>query len=581
MAFTQDFRTQRRNYADGQTRIGELGRLWYDSESNTIRVSDGETEGGIVVGGGEGGGSYTLPTASTTVKGGVKIDGQTIVIDNQQISVGLINYSSISNPPTLLSDFTNDVGFITSSALSSYATQTYVTTRGYITSYTETDPVFLAHPANNVTNTKISNWDTAYGWGNHASAGYLTSVGTVSYNDLSNKPTLFSGSYADLTNKPTIPTTTGELTNNSGYITASAIPAQFTFNVAADDSTQRTIGTQETIKFIGAGGITTSSDAEGNITITQSDAAAGTLTGSTLASGVTSSSLTSVGTLTGLTVSGSSANSITSSSGGTFLTLSSAARLGATETWKFVTNNNIGGPTSWIEFPDSTLQTTAWTGSVAYSSVTGTPTLATVATSGSYADLTNKPTLVTSYTQLTDKPIIPQAYTFNVAADDSTQRTVGTQETIKFIGAGGITTASDAEGNITITQGAGGAGVFSNQYSLTTTTSNATETELLVNGSTRIPVATNTSVNYIVNIAARRTDTPGDYAMFEIRGVAANSAGTVSDIGSVYEVVVARTNAGYLVDVRADDTNNSVNVYVTGVSGHTVDWKAIVQTIEV
>lgn len=46
---------------------------------------------------------------------------------------------------------------------------------GYLTSYTETDPIFVAHAAYNVTNTKISNWDTAYGWGNHASAGYLTS----------------------------------------------------------------------------------------------------------------------------------------------------------------------------------------------------------------------------------------------------------------------------------------------------------------------------------------------------------------------------------------------------------------------
>ena len=47
---------------------------------------------------------------------------------------------------------------------------------------TETDPVFTASPAAGITNTKISNWDTAYGWGNHASAGYLTSetyTGTV------------------------------------------------------------------------------------------------------------------------------------------------------------------------------------------------------------------------------------------------------------------------------------------------------------------------------------------------------------------------------------------------------------------
>lgn len=46
---------------------------------------------------------------------------------------------------------------------------------GYLTSFTETDPVFSASAAAGITGTKITNWDTAYGWGNHASAGYLTS----------------------------------------------------------------------------------------------------------------------------------------------------------------------------------------------------------------------------------------------------------------------------------------------------------------------------------------------------------------------------------------------------------------------
>ena len=50
---------------------------------------------------------------------------------------------------------------------------------GYLTSYTETDPVFSAHAASGVTSTKISNWDTAYGWGDHASAGYLTGNQTI------------------------------------------------------------------------------------------------------------------------------------------------------------------------------------------------------------------------------------------------------------------------------------------------------------------------------------------------------------------------------------------------------------------
>ena len=47
---------------------------------------------------------------------------------------------------------------------------------GYLTSYTETDPVFSASPAGDILTTDITNWDTAYGWGNHATAGYLTSL---------------------------------------------------------------------------------------------------------------------------------------------------------------------------------------------------------------------------------------------------------------------------------------------------------------------------------------------------------------------------------------------------------------------
>ena len=52
------------------------------------------------------------------------------------------------------------------------ATQGWVSSQSYLTS--ETDPVFTASDAYGITSTDISNWDTAYGWGNHASAGYLT-----------------------------------------------------------------------------------------------------------------------------------------------------------------------------------------------------------------------------------------------------------------------------------------------------------------------------------------------------------------------------------------------------------------------
>ena len=127
------------------------------------------------------------------------------------------------------------------------------------------------------TSSNVSNWNTAYSWGNHASAGYITNSGgtttatanTVAKRDSSadlharlfrsnyaNQSSIaggiafrnnnssdnyirfcsdgaairsfigagtssFSGNYNDLSNKPTIPTNNNQLTNGAGYITSS------------------------------------------------------------------------------------------------------------------------------------------------------------------------------------------------------------------------------------------------------------------------------------------------------------------------------------------------------------------------
>ena len=83
------------------------------------------------------------------------------------------------------------------------------------------------------------------------------------------------------------------------------------------------------------------------------------------------------------------------------------------------------------------------------------------------------------------------------------------------------------------------------------------------------------------DIVGRRTDTSGDYAAFYVKGLASNIAGTTSDIGSVYEVVIARTDTSFQVDVRADNTTDTINVYVTGSTGKTISWKCSVTTTEV
>lgn len=59
-----------------------------------------------------------------------------------------------------------------------------------------------------------------------------------------------------------------DVNNQTKTLTISSSASDiFSFNVAADDSTQRTIASNETIKFIGGAGIDTFSDDEGNIRI--------------------------------------------------------------------------------------------------------------------------------------------------------------------------------------------------------------------------------------------------------------------------------------------------------------------------
>jgi len=147
-----------------------------------------------------------------------------------------------------------------------------------------------------------------------------------------------SGSYADLSNKPTIPSLTGYATevyvdNKVSALVASAPAALDTLN--------------ELAAALG-------NDASFSTTITNS-----------LAAKANTSSLATVAT------SGSYADLSNKPTLSSFTTLTSPA------SGQFLKYNG----TAWVN------------SAVAYSDVTGTPTLATVATSGSYADLSNKPTI--------------------------------------------------------------------------------------------------------------------------------------------------------------------------------------------
>ena len=98
----------------------------------------------------------------------------------------------------------------------------------------------------------------------------------LAYTNITSKPTTLAGygitnGQQTLVSGTNIKTINGNSLLGSGDIKiqgGSGSDAPMNFSVGADDSTLRQISTGESIRFIGGTGIDTTSDAEGNITIT-------------------------------------------------------------------------------------------------------------------------------------------------------------------------------------------------------------------------------------------------------------------------------------------------------------------------
>lgn len=82
-------------------------------------------------------------------------------------------YQPLDGDLTAIAALAGTSGFLKKTAANTWTLDTST----YLTS--ETDPVFTASAASGITATNISNWNTAYGWGNHASAGYALGTTTI------------------------------------------------------------------------------------------------------------------------------------------------------------------------------------------------------------------------------------------------------------------------------------------------------------------------------------------------------------------------------------------------------------------
>ena len=138
----------------------------------------------------------------------------------------------------------------------------------------------LNFPSNPETNDTYTNgtsiWQfdgTAWNVAPSSSAVFPNSYGTVVANGATLAATTSSDSLRiNAGDNITISSDTGNNTLTINANTVGGTGAEF--YIAADDSTQRLLSNGETVQFIGGTGITTSSDTEGNITITASNSIA-------------------------------------------------------------------------------------------------------------------------------------------------------------------------------------------------------------------------------------------------------------------------------------------------------------------
>ena len=205
-----------------------------------------------------------------------------------------------------------------------------------------------------------------------------------------------------------------------GNITINASSSgSYSWSIGADDSTLRAIGSGESIKIIGGTNVTTSSDSEGNITIDASDTGISNVVEDTTPTlggelDADSNNIINLGTINTHTVPGGTGT----------LALTSDITFTASST-DTLTNKTINSASNTITITESNISD-----------------LGSYITASSTDTLTNKSIALGSNTVT--------GTVLNIGADDSTLRAVGVGEGIKIIGGTNVTTTSDSEGNITV-----------------------------------------------------------------------------------------------------------------------------------
>ena len=354
--------------------------------------------------------AYTLPTASTSTLGGVKVDGTTITIEDGVITShatstgGTTDYTALTNKPRIggveltgnktLAELgiQAEGDYLVATDLADYAQKSEIPT-DYLTAddlagYAQTSAIPTA--TSDLTNDSGFITASVNNLANYTLTSALATVAT-------------SGSYNDLTNKPSIPeayTLPTASTTTLGGVKVDGTTVTIEDGVISAHATS-TGGTSDYVALTNKpqiGGV----ELTGNKSLSDLGIQpAGTYLTEIPAEYVTETELNGKGYLTAVPAE--------------YVTETELNGKG------YLTSADLEGYAQTSDIPTATSDLTNDSGFITNSvnnltNYTLTSGLAAVATSGSYNDLSNKPTIITSYNDLTDKPSIPSAYVLPTAS---------------------------------------------------------------------------------------------------------------------------------------------------------------------
>ena len=334
---------------------------------------------------------YTLPTASTTVLGGVKVDGTTVTILDGVITAhvtgegGTTDYSVLTNKPQINgvelsgNKTLTDLGI---QAAGSYATTTQLDAKADVS---DLDNYLTIDDA-------IDSYATKEELGNKADSSTLSNYVTT---ESANQTYATKTELANKANTSDIPTNISDLTNDSGFITKDVtdlsnytptanlhtVATSGSYNDLQDKPVIPTAYTLPTASTTTLGGVKVDG------------------TTITIADGIISATASGEGGTTDYTV-------LTNKPqiGGVELTGNkSLADLGIQAAGDYLVDSDLADYAQTSAIPTSTSDLTNDSGFITNSvnnltNYTPTSGLATVATSGSFEDLTHKPVIPSEYT---------------------------------------------------------------------------------------------------------------------------------------------------------------------------------------